>query len=100
MELEELSAGVWLADPKSGKGFKTGRSRVKVVKRTRDKSVLEITIREGRPLQASLLQAPKLISRNQIHPLVFQRGGLRIVTSARTSHGCRRRNEIASWWWR
>ena len=46
--IEELSAGVWLADPKSGKGFKTGRSRVKVVKRTRDKSVLEITIREGR----------------------------------------------------
>jgi pseudouridine synthase len=46
--VEELSAGVWLADPKSGKGFKTGRSRVKIVKRTRDKSVLEITIREGR----------------------------------------------------
>jgi 23S rRNA pseudouridine2605 synthase len=46
--VEELSAGVWLADPKSGKGFKTGRSRIKIVKRTRDKSVLEITIREGR----------------------------------------------------
>ena len=43
-----------------------------------------ITIQEGRPLQASLLQAPKLISRNQIHPLVFQRGALRIVTEART----------------
>ena len=46
--VDELSAGVWLADPKSGKGFKTGRSRVKIVKRGRDKSVLEITIREGR----------------------------------------------------
>jgi pseudouridine synthase len=46
--VEELSGGVWLADPKSGKGFKTGRSRIKIVKRTRDKSVLEITIREGR----------------------------------------------------
>ena len=43
-----------------------------------------ITIREGRPLQASLLQAPRLIGRNQIHPLVFQRGALRIVTEART----------------
>ncbi|MCZ0960529.1 flagellar basal body P-ring formation chaperone FlgA [Paracoccus benzoatiresistens] len=43
-----------------------------------------ITIQEGRPLQASLLQAPKLISRNQIHRLVFQRGALRIVTEART----------------
>src|SRR5688500_9218692 len=31
--IEELSSGIWLADPKSGKGFKTGRSRVKVVKR-------------------------------------------------------------------
>lgn len=43
-----------------------------------------ITIHEGRPLQASLLQAPKLISRNQLHSLVFQRGALRIVTQART----------------
>ena len=43
-----------------------------------------ITIHEGRPLQASLLQAPKLIARNQMHPLVFQRGALRIVTTART----------------
>jgi pseudouridine synthase len=46
--VQELASGMWLADPKSGKGFKTSRSRVKVVKRTRDKSVLEITIREGR----------------------------------------------------
>ena len=46
--VDELSAGVWLADPKSGKGFKTGRSRIKIIKKTRDKSVLEITIREGR----------------------------------------------------
>jgi flagella basal body P-ring formation protein FlgA len=43
-----------------------------------------ITIHEGRPLQASLLQAPKLIARNQIHPLTFQHGALRIVIQART----------------
>lgn len=43
-----------------------------------------ITILEGRPLQATLLQTPKLITRNQMHPLVFQRGALRIVTTART----------------
>ena len=43
-----------------------------------------ITIHEGRPLQTTLLQAPKLIGRNQMHPLVFQRGTLRIVTTART----------------
>ena len=46
--VQELSQGVWLADPKSGKGFRTGRSRIKIVKKSRDKSVLEITIREGR----------------------------------------------------
>ena len=46
--VQEMQQGVWLADPRSGKGFKTGRSRIKVVKRMRDKSVLEITIREGR----------------------------------------------------
>nr|WP_246449018.1 flagellar basal body P-ring formation chaperone FlgA [Paracoccus amoyensis] len=43
-----------------------------------------ITIYEGRPLQASLLQAPKLIARNQIVQVTFQRGPLRIVTEART----------------
>ncbi|SNR41274.1 flagellar basal body P-ring formation protein FlgA [Paracoccus sediminis] len=43
-----------------------------------------ITIREGRPLQAALLQAPRLIARNQIHPLTFQRGPLRIVIQVRT----------------
>jgi 23S rRNA pseudouridine2605 synthase len=46
--VEELASGVWLADAKSGKGFKTGRSRVSIVRRTREKSILEITIREGR----------------------------------------------------
>jgi len=46
--LQELERGIWLADPKSGKGFKTGRSHIKVVKKGRDKNVLEITIREGR----------------------------------------------------
>jgi 23S rRNA pseudouridine2605 synthase len=46
--VEQLQHGVWLADPKSGKGFRTGHSRIKVVKRMREKSVLEITIREGR----------------------------------------------------
>ncbi|MEO6435380.1 MAG: pseudouridine synthase [Tepidisphaeraceae bacterium] len=46
--VQDLAQGVWLADPKSGKGYKTGKSRVTVVRKGRDKSVLEITIKEGR----------------------------------------------------
>src|SRR5687767_1128812 len=33
--IQELEKGVWLADPKSGKGFKTGRSHIKIVKKAR-----------------------------------------------------------------
>ena len=46
-EVERLEQGIWLGD-KGGKGFKTGRSSIRIVKRMRDASVLEITLREGR----------------------------------------------------
>ena len=49
--IDELEKGVWLADPKGGTGFRSGRSHINVVRRGRDKSVLEITIREGRSPQ-------------------------------------------------
>lgn len=42
-----------------------------------------ITIYEGRPIQASLLEAPRLVSRNQIVRLNFTRGALRILASGR-----------------
>jgi len=49
--VEGLMQGIWLADRRTGEGFKTGRTQVKLVRRGRDRSVLEITIREGRNRQ-------------------------------------------------
>ena len=46
--IQELEKGVWLPDPKrGGAGARTGRSHIKVVTKGQDKSVLEITIRDG-----------------------------------------------------
>jgi 23S rRNA pseudouridine2605 synthase len=54
--VKELSGGVWIADRHSGKGFKTGRSHIKIAHRSRNESVLEITLQEGRqPMLRRLL---------------------------------------------
>ena len=46
--LKELQGGMWVVDPHKGGGYKTGRSHIKIAHRSRDQSVLEITIRESR----------------------------------------------------
>jgi 23S rRNA pseudouridine2605 synthase len=74
--LEQLEKGIWLAD-KEGRGFKTGRSRIRVVKRMREKSVLEITIREGRNRQvrrmlASVGHKVKELTRIKMGPLTLE----------------------------
>jgi 23S rRNA pseudouridine2605 synthase len=46
-QVEQLQKGIWLGD-QQGKGFKTGRSQIRIVKRMQEKSILEITLREGR----------------------------------------------------
>src|SRR5205807_629918 len=46
--IKEIQEGVWLSDAQTGKGFKTGRSQIKIVKRTEERSVVDITLREGR----------------------------------------------------
>ena len=75
-ELEQLEKGIWLAD-KQGEGFKTGRSRIRIVKRMREKSILEITIREGRNRQvrrmlASVGHKVKDLTRVKMGPLSLE----------------------------
>lgn len=74
--LDELQQGIWLAD-KEGRGFKTGRSFIKIVRRTRFESILEMTIREGRNRQvrrvlAKLGHKVKDLMRIRMGPLTLE----------------------------
>ena len=74
--VQGLEKGIWLADRDTGKGFKTARSHIKVAKRSRERSVLEITIREGRNRQvrrmlASLGHKVRDLTRVRMGPLTI-----------------------------
>ena len=49
-EVAELEKGVWLPDPHKG-GYKTGRSRIRIVKRGHQRSTLDITVIESKNSQ-------------------------------------------------
>jgi 23S rRNA pseudouridine2605 synthase len=72
--VRELEKGVWTADPKRGTTFKTGRSHIRIVRQGRDRSILEITFREGRnpqvrPMLARLGHKVRDLMRIKMGPL-------------------------------
>ena len=76
--LKELERGIWLADPKTGKGFKTGRSQIKIVHRERESAVLDVTLHEGREGQVRRMLAKigykvRDVVRTKIGPLSIER---------------------------
>jgi 23S rRNA pseudouridine2605 synthase len=75
-DVQALEQNVWLAD-KPGQASRTGRSHLRVVSRTRDRSVLEIVIREGRNRQvrrvlADLGHKVRDLMRVKMGPLTLQ----------------------------
>jgi len=75
-KLAEISGGIWLGDPRSGKGFKTGRAQFKIIKRSRDRSILELTLREAgnreiRRMLARIGHKVRDLTRTRIGPLTL-----------------------------
>lgn len=90
--VEAVRQGVWLSDPERG-GFKTRPSHVKVAKRLADRTILEITIKEGRNRQirrvlAKLGHKVRELIRTRMGPLELgnmKTGSFRPLTSKELS---------------
>jgi 23S rRNA pseudouridine2605 synthase len=72
--IEELQRGVFLVDRETQTGRRTAPSRIKIVRRNREGSVLEMTIKEGRNRQvrrmlASLGHKVRDLKRTRLGPL-------------------------------
>ncbi|MDP9175426.1 MAG: pseudouridine synthase [Planctomycetota bacterium] len=86
--IQSLEKGIWIADPHTG-GFKTGRSHLKIVRRSREMTTLEITIRENRNRQIRQMLARaghkvRDLTRTKIGPLTLDGlpiGAVRTLTT-------------------
>ncbi len=74
--IQEMEKGVWITDPRTGKSARSAKAQVKVVKRLRERSVLDITVREGRNLHirrvlTSLGHKVRELTRTSMGPLTL-----------------------------
>ncbi|HZZ44714.1 MAG TPA: pseudouridine synthase [Tepidisphaeraceae bacterium] len=86
--IEQMREGVWLSEKEGGKAYKANVKYARIYKRGRDKSVLDITIRESRNRQlrrmlARLGHKVRELTRIKMGPLTLegiQPGGMRMLT--------------------